>query len=322
MKFIGLTSGRLFIYGSLFTLGILLPFIVRSEYSIHLLILCCIWIMMTTGYNLLYGYTGALSFGHAAFIAIGAYTSTLLVMNFNVPWPLGMLSGGVMAAIIAALIGIPVLRLTGVYFAFVTIGFGEVTRLTIKNWESLTGGPYGIIEVPPMFESLTLTYIFVFLVMMFVFLVTHRIVHSRIGRAFIAIRENRDLAESIGINVANYRLLAYVLSAFFCGVGGAMMVHYLGYCYPELASIFLSVNLVLYTIIGGPGTLLGPTVAAFLFTLFPELFRFIGDYKALLYGVILVVVIIFAPRGLEPILRSLFSVITVRLKSMKVAKAK
>ena len=98
----------------------------------------------------------------------------------------------------------------------------------------------------------------------------HKIVHSRMGRALVAIRENKDMAESIGINIANYRLLAFVISAFICGVGGAMMAHYLRYCYPELASVFLSVNLMLYTIIGGPGTLLGPAVAAFLFTLFPE----------------------------------------------------
>ena len=133
---------------------------------------------------------------------------------------------------------------------------------------------------------------------------------------------DRDVAMSIGINVAKYRFLAYVISAIICGIGGAMLVHHLGYCYPSLCGIFSSVDLIVFTVVGGSGTIMGPVIAAFLFTLLPEAVHFIDAYRPLIHAIILVVVIISAPRGLEPILRSLFSAVGARIKSMKVAQAK
>jgi branched-chain amino acid transport system permease protein len=308
-------SLRNLIYGLLFALAVSLAFIIKSEYVIYILILSCIWIMMTTSYNLLMGYTGLLSLGQAAFMGIGAYASTLIVMNFNVPWPVGMLCAPIFAGLFAALIGLPVTKLRGAYFAFLTFGLGEITRLVIINWDSLTGGSFGIVGVPVMFDSLSTTYIFVFLLMVLVLLMAYRLAHSRIGRALLAIREDEAVAESVGINIARYTHLIYVISAAICGLGGAIMVHYISYCYPGLAQFWYSAYPLIYTVIGGPGYLMGPALIAFIFTALPEMFRFLGTYFPLAYGLLLVVVIVYLPNGLEPVLRSLYSRVVTSVKS-------
>jgi branched-chain amino acid transport system permease protein len=307
MKIVDMGSRKLAIYSLLFLLGLFLPLIVKSGYITHVLIICCIWIMMTTGYNLVLGYTGLFSFGHAGFIAIGAYSSTLLVMNYDLPWPVGLVFAGIMCAAFALLVGMVVLRLGGVYFAFITLGFGEIIRSLILILDNITEGHFGIPGVPPLFNSLTTTYMFAFMMMMLVFLLVYRIVHSRIGRALIAVRENPDVARSIGVNVTRYSLLAFVISAIICGVGGAMLVHYLSVCYPSLAQILTSVDLIIFTKLGGRGTIVGPAVAAFLFTFFPEIFRFVDEWRPLIYAITLVVVLLMAPMGLEPTVRSLIS---------------
>jgi len=228
-------------------------------------------------------------------------------MNYHLPWPVGLVFAGTMCAAFALVTGVVVLRLGGVYFAFVTLGFGEIIRILIFTLDDITEGFFGISSVPPMFDSLSKTYMFAFLMMMLVFLIVYRIVHSRIGKALVAIRENPTVAASIGVNVARYSLLAYVVSAVICGIGGAMLVHYLSICYPEIATILVSVDLIIFTKLGGRGTLLGPAIAAFLFTFFPEMFRFIDEWRPLIYAITLVVILLMAPMGLEPAIRSLLS---------------
>jgi len=307
MKVSGINYRKFAIYGVFFILGLSLPFIFSGGYITHVLIICCIWVMMATGYNLLLGYTGLFSFGHAGFVAIGAYSSTILVMTFNLPWLVGLIFAGVMCALFALFTGAPFLRLGGVYFAFITLGFAEIIRTLIILLDDITNGWFGITDVPALFDSLAATYIFAFLMMMFAFLIVYRIVHSRIGRALIAVRENPNVAASVGVNVARYSLLAYVVSAVICGIGGAMLVHYLGICYPEIALILVSIDLVIFTKLGGRGTLLGPAIAAFLFTFFPEMFRPIDEWRPLIYALTLVAVILLAPMGLEPLIRSLLA---------------
>jgi branched-chain amino acid transport system permease protein len=158
--------------------------------------------------------------------------------------------------------------------------------------------------------------------MMLVFLIVYRIVHSRIGRALIAVRENPDVAASIGVNVARYSLLAFIVSAVICGVGGAMLVHYLTICYPEIATILVSVDLVIFTKLGGRGTLIGPAIAAFLFTFFPEMFRPIDEWRPLIYAITLIVVLLLAPMGLEPAIRSLISRTVTYIKEKIFSRSK
>ncbi len=304
----------------LLIVGVLIPFVIESTFIVHLLILSFVWAMMAGGYNLLMGYTGLLSLGHAAFYAIGAYTSVILVKNLGIPWPLGMICAGVTAGIIAFLMGFLVLRLRGVYFAMVTFGFAEIIRLIIENWESMTGGVYGIIKVPPMFADVRFTYVFVMLLMVLVYFILYRIIHSHIGRAFIAIREDEDVAKSVGINVARYKTLSFVISAFIAGIAGSVMAHYFRYVYPDWAHFLKSADLLVYTVVGGSGSFIGPGLAATFFVLLPEFSRTIGHYQILIYGVILVLVIIFIPQGLEPIFRSLYNGLRNRIKRGRQAR--
>lgn len=290
------------VLGTLLLLALLVPFLTDNTFIIHLLILAFFWGTMTAGYNLLMGYTGLLSLGHAAFIAMGAYTSAIVARSLGLAWPIGIVAAGVICGITALLIGFLVLRLRGAYFAMVTFGFGEIVRLTIENWESLTGGVYGILKVPALFESIAYTYVFVLLFMALVYFVLHRIVHSYIGRALIAIREDEDVARASGINVARYKTFAFVVSAVICGMVGAIMTHYFRYVYPDWANFLKSANLLVYAVVGGAGHFVGPGIAAAFFTFLPEFSRAVGEYQLLLYGAILVFVIVVIPQGFEPLL--------------------
>lgn len=311
----GLSFYKLLIYGLLFAIVATLPFIIRSNFITHVLILCYIQIITIMSFNLLYGYTGLISLGHSAFYAVGGYTSALVVVNLNVPWPVGMLCAAIVAGIFAALLGLPILRLHHAYFMFATFAAAEVLRIIICNWEGLTRGVYGVLHIPPMFESLSIRYVFVFLMMMLSFLFVYRLVHSRIGRAFVTIRDNESVAASVGINVARYKLLSFVISGSMCGVAGAMTVHHLGNCYPELVGTMSSIYMALCTFIGGPGFLLGPPITGFLFTLLPHVFFFIRDYYSLFLAILIIVAIMLLPRGLEPIVRRRFSQLKAYIKS-------
>jgi branched-chain amino acid transport system permease protein len=310
-----LSHYKLLIYGLLFAIVAALPFIIKGNFITHVLILCYIQLITVMSFNLLFGYTGLISLGHSAFYAIGGYTSALVVINLNVPWPVGMLCAAIVAGIFAILLGLPIIRLHQAYLMFATFAAAEVVRIIISTWESVTHGVYGILHVPPMFESLSVTYVFVFVMMMLSFLFIYRLVHSRIGRAFVTIRDNESIAASIGINVTRYKLLSFVISGIMCGVAGAMTVHHLGNCYPELVGSTSSINMALYTIIGGPGFLLGPPITGFIFTLLPHILFFIRDYYALFLAILIILAVLFMPNGLEPILRRRYVELKARIKS-------
>jgi branched-chain amino acid transport system permease protein len=287
--------------------GLSVPFLTESTFIVHLLILSFLWAMMTAAYNLLMGYAGLLSLGHATFYAIGAYTSALMVKKLGVAWPVGMLCAALITGLVSALLGLFVLRLKGAYFAMVTFGLAEITRHVIENWEGLTGGVYGLIRIPPLFESIRLSYVFIFLLMVLVYLFIHRILRTGVGRALISIRENEALSRSAGINAPYYKRLAFVISAMICGVAGSASTHYLGFAYPEFAHFLHSASLLVYTVAGGPGYLLGPGVAAVFFTFLPEFSRSIGNIQLLVYGMVLIGVIVLVPGGLEPVLHGRWS---------------
>lgn len=295
------------IVGILLAIGLAIPFLTDNTFIVHLLILAFLWGTMAAGYNLLMGYTGLLSLGHAAFLAVGAYTSVIMATKLGLPWPVGMLCAGIICGIFAFLLGFLVLRLKGAYFAMVTLGFGEIVRILIENWEDLTSGVYGVLRVPPLFDDIRFTYIFILLLMAAILFVLYRLIHSYAGRCLIAIREDEDVARVAGIDVARYKTLAFVVSAVVCGIMGAAMVHYFKYVYPDWASFLKSANLLVYTVVGGAGFFVGPLIAAAFFVFLPELSRVVGDYQLLLYALILVLFIIFIPQGLEPILRGFFA---------------
>jgi branched-chain amino acid transport system permease protein len=299
-------------------LGLLLltaPAWVWNPYYVHILIMAGIFAILALSLNLLLGYTGQLSLGHAAFFGIGAYTSALLALRLNWPGWAGLVAAVVLAGIAGYGIGKISLKLRGAYFVLVTISFAGVIYLVSVNWMELTNGPLGLPGVPPLevtipgllnlsFRSKPAYYYVVLTVAAGAYFVCSRLVHSRIGRAFIALRENEALAESVGINVTRYLVLAAVVSAAMAGAAGSLYAHYTRFVSPEVFLFTYTITMVIMVVGGGKGTLAGPVVGAVLFTALPEALREATSWQwqMLLYGILLILTVFFLPKGVVPAL--------------------
>jgi branched-chain amino acid transport system permease protein len=292
---------------------LLLPAVTQDPYLLHILILSFLFGSLATSWNLLVGYTGIFTFGHQAFFGIGAYTSALLAVNAGVsPW-IGMWIGGIGAAFTGALIALPALRIKSVpHVAIVTLAFAEIVRITASNLTGLTRGELGL-AVPgmstlnlPFFGSIGFTaatklsyYYLALIALILIVLFIRWLVHSPTGLALKAMRDSQDAAESLGVNLTLYKLLAFALSSFLGGVIGALYAHYVLILTPISAiGIELMIQIVAMTLVGGVGTLYGPALGAFLLTLGLESLRALGDYRLMIYGLLLVLLIIFLPKGL------------------------
>ena len=279
-----------------------------SPYHLHILIMAGIFAILALSLNLLLGYTGQLSLGHAAFFGIGAYTSALLALKLEWSFWLALPCAAVASGIAGWAIGRLALKLRGAYFVLVTISFAGVISLVSINWMELTNGPLGLPGVPPpdfgpwSLRTKRAYYYLVLAAAAFTYLVCHRLVHSRIGRALVALRENEPLAESVGIDGTRYLVLAAVVSAALAGVAGSLYAHYTRFVSPEVFLFTYTVTMVIMVIAGGQGTLLGPVIGALLFTALPEALReaVAWQWQMLAYGVVLVVLVFFLPRGIVP----------------------
>jgi len=284
-----------------------------SPYVVHILVLVLFFAYLGTAWNILGGYAGQFSFGHAAFFGLGAYTSTLLLVRAGVsPW-LGFWAGGLVAAAFGCFAGSLAFRygLRGPYFALVTLAFAEMLRLIAVNWMGI-GGPMGIlIPLPPGGDSWwrlqfreKLPYYYVMLGLLAVALwLTRRLERSRLGYTLAAIRENEDAAEASGVDTRRAKLSAMALSAFLTALGGTFYAQYFSFVDPTLAfGVPVSVEILLRPIVGGPGTLAGPLLGSLVLTPLSELTRWAirgrPGVDLMIYGAILVLVITFLPRGL------------------------
>jgi branched-chain amino acid transport system permease protein len=286
-----------------------LPLLLSGEYPRHLLVLSLMFALLATGLNLTMGYVGYLPFGYLIFFAIGAYTSTLLAIHAGVSFWLGVPAAGLVSAVFAVGIGAPSLRLRGPYFAITTLAFAEIGVLVLNNWTEVTHGPMGIPGVPRPILPLTdgsfifdngLSWYYLMLGILAITLVlVHRLIHSRIGDALIAIRENEDLAEAIGIPSFRYKLLGFTLSAAIAGCAGSAYAHYFTIVSPELAGFYFIITTFTMVIIGGQGTLAGPVLGAIVFTLLPELLRAAKLWRMVFFGALMLAGIVFLPRGLK-----------------------
>ena len=285
------------------------PWWVANPYHLHVLIMAGVFTILALSLNLLLGYTGQLSLGHAAFFGIGAYTSALLSLpplqwSFWLALPAAALASGLAGWGIGRL----ALKLRGAYFVLVTISFAGVVSLVSINWMELTNGPLGLPGVPPpslgpwTLRTKSAYWYLVLATAALAYFVCHRLVGSRIGRAFVALRENEPLAESVGIDGTRYLVLAAVISAAMAGVGGSLYAHYTRFVSPEVFLFSYTVTMVIMVIAGGQGTLAGPVVGALLFTALPEALReaMAWQWQMLAYGVILIVCVFFLPRGIVP----------------------
>lgn len=260
---------------------------------------------------MLTGFTGQLSLGHAAFFGIGAYTTALLNTRAGMQFALCMIGSVLITALFGIILAVPALKVKGSYLALLTMGFGEVVRIVMINWTPVTNGTAGIlgIESPVIlgftFDTLKKYY---FLIMVFVILgilYQNIIIHTRIGRAFVAIREDNEAAELTGINVTGYKIRAFVLSAIYCGAAGCLYAMMIKYVSPDTFTSNISSVILWTAIVGGFGTVAGPVLGGIIMQVLPEALRFLGDWRLVVYGVILLVVILRFPGGLYPYIQKL-----------------
>ncbi len=281
-----------------------------TDYPLHLINISGIWIILALSVGLLQGYVGEISMGHAAFYGIGAYASVLLTMKGGFPFWVSLPISALVTTAFGFLIGLVSLRLRGPYFAICTLGFGEIIRLIFVNWRDLSGGPDGITGIPaptpiPLpfggafaFDTKMANYYLIYTLVLLTVLAMYRLIYSRTGKAFMALREDHLYAECIGINVMRYKKLAFLVSTFFAGIGGCLYAHYEHFISPYSFTTGQSFDLVIMVIVGGMGTIIGPILGAILLTLVPELLHAIKDYRMVIYGLMLMLVIIYLPHGL------------------------
>jgi branched-chain amino acid transport system permease protein len=291
-------------------LALTVPLWLANPYYVHVLIMAGIFAILALSLNLLLGYTGQLSLGHAAFFGIGAYASALLTLKLGWSFWLGLPAGVGLAAAAGWAIGRLALKLRGAYFVLVTISFAGVIALVAQNWMDLTNGPLGLPGVPaPELGPWSLRtkgayYELVLAAAALAWVVCRRLVRSRIGRALVALRENEPLAESVGVDATHYLVLAAVVSAALAGLAGVLYAHYTRFVSPEVFLFTYTVTMVIMVVAGGKGTLAGPLVGALLFTALPEALRetVAWQWQMVAYGLILVLLVFFLPRGIVPTL--------------------
>ncbi|MFV8987544.1 high-affinity branched-chain amino acid ABC transporter permease LivM [Serratia fonticola] len=330
---VGARTSLRWILPLLVVLALLFPFM-ATKYLLTVAILGLIYVLLGLGLNIVVGLAGLLDLGYVAFYAIGAYGLALgyqyLGLGFWAMLPLGAL----MAALAGALLGFPVLRMHGDYLAIVTLGFGEIIRLVLNNWVSLTGGPNGV-SVPaptlfglefgrrakeggvPIHEFLGITYnpnlkfIFIYvvlcLVVLLVLFVKHRLTRMPIGRAWEALREDEIACRSLGLNHVLVKLSAFMMGASTAGIAGVFFATYQGFVNPTSFTFFESALILAIVVLGGMGSTIGVVLAAFVLTVAPELLRSFAEYRVLLFGVLMVLMMIWRPRGLVRISRSSFT---------------
>jgi branched-chain amino acid transport system permease protein len=305
-----------------------LPLVVTLPYFLHLIILALIWVVLSQGQNLIQGFTGYVSIAQAGFMGIGAYSSTLLSVKLGWPVWATMAAAPVLTAAFAVVAGYPSLRVKGHYFAIVTLAYNMVIFIVLTTWVSLTGGEAGISNVPRPTDIVVGGFAWKFgerigyyyLVLAAAAAATALcalILHSRVGRVLVAIRQNETLIEAAGVQTWRYKLLAFVVSASLAGVAGALYAHFIGFLNPDAFGVDHSLNAILAVILGGSGTLAGPVVGAFAVVFLPEYLRVAETYRLVMYGFILVAATIFMPRGLVPLLGASAHAAWARIRAPK-----
>jgi branched-chain amino acid transport system permease protein len=300
-----------------------------DEYFLSVANLVFVAIIGAIGLNILVGYTGQVSIGHGAFMSVGAYTAANLAIRLGSPWPVNLLAGGLMAALVGAVVGIPSLRIKGLYLAIATLAGQVIIEWTINHVTFISGGVQASIEVPrPRLGSMVLgtqrdMYYFLLVFVVLAVVGTMNLVRSRIGRAFIAIRDQDIAAEIIGINIFRYKLLAFAISSFYAGVTGVLYTYFLGIANYEQFQIGVSIDYLAMIIIGGLGSVLGSIFGATFVTLLPIVIRrtmeafggvffspqtvlnLIPNLRLMLFGALIIFFLIVEPEGLNRLWRNI-----------------
>jgi branched-chain amino acid transport system permease protein len=284
---------------------IVLPFVLQNinDYFIHIAITIGVYIILSLSLNVIVGYAGQFALGHAAFYGIGAYVSALAMVNLNMSFWIALPLAAIGTGVFGILLGSPVMRLKGDYLGIVTLGFGEIVRMIFVNWVKLTKGPMGIPGIPSpeifgyTFSSKIDFYFLILLLAVLTIFTINRVIHSGIGLNLLTVREDETVAKSIGIKPAKYKLLAFALGAFFAGAAGAFWASYISFISPDAFKYADSVNILAMVVLGGTASIPGSILGASILTIAPEILRYASDYRMMLLGIAIVLMMIFKPSG-------------------------
>ena len=309
-----LLKDRRFIIPALITVSVLavaFPF-VFSLYQTNIMITALIYVLLGLGLNIVVGVAGLLDLGYAAFYAVGAYSYALLNYHYGLSFWTVLAIGAGLAALFGIILGFPVLRLRGDYLAIVTLGFGEIIRLILENWNEFSFGPSGIANIPrPGFfgvemnlEQATIYIYFVMIALsLFTIFVVNRLQNSRIGRAWIALREDEVACQAMGIDKRKTKLMAFALGATWAGFAGVVFAAKTTFINPASFTLWESINILCVVVLGGMGSIVGVIVGAFVLILLPEYLRFLSEYRILAFGAVLVMMMVFRPGGIVETVR-------------------
>jgi len=267
-----------------------------DNYILRLMKQIGIFIIAALGLNLILGFTGQFTMGHAAFMSIGAYGSAIMTKNFNMPFPIALIVGVILAAILAALIGYPILRLKGDYLAICTLGFGEIVKVIIQNVDYV-GGARGISSIPTK-----TSFLIVFIGVALCYAILKNLIHSSKGRAIMSVREDEIAAEAMGINSTKYKMISFIIGSSMAGLAGGLYAHFNTFIDPASFNFAKSIELITYVVLGGMGSLSGTVLGTSILIYLPEALRGLSsvfkDYRMLIYAFLLVLMMIFRPQGI------------------------
>ena len=272
---------------TLLSLGII------NAYYKQILMTICINIILALSTNLIINYTGQLTLGHSAFMAIGAYTCAYLQIKTGMPFFLALFCGSAVAAVFGFLVGLPTLRLKGDYLAITTLGFCQIVVVVFQNIPAL-GGAQGLAGIPPK-----TTFAWVFFSVVATIAVLHNVVHANQGRAMIAVREDEVAAEAMGINTTRYKIMAFTIGAFFAGLAGGLYASLMMFIDPNSFNFLKSIDFVIYVVLGGTGGFAGCIAATGILTLLPEVLRFLNDLRMVIYPLLLIVIMILRVKNIR-----------------------
>jgi len=291
------------ILGSAGVLAIALPLLLMKSgiidpYTTRILTMGGVNAIMAMSVNMIVGITGQLSLGQAGFLAIGAYSCIFFNFDVGLPLPLAALCAVIVTTLAGFLIGFPVLKLTGDYLAIVTLGFGEIIRVVFINLKALTGGPNGRTFPTVIVMNGELAFILTTITLIVILALLQNFLRSSYGRAIKACREDEIAANANGITIFRYKMLGFVIAAFIAGIGGCLYAMVNGFVKPDMAQFLRSIDFLIYVVLGGMGSMTGSILSAYVLTYLQEFLRFLQDYRLLIYPVILILVMLFRPKGL------------------------
>jgi len=292
---------------------LVIPIVVRSEYIIYILTLGFILSILSVGYNLMYGYTGILNFFWGASYCIGAYTSALITLKWGIPVWIAIVLSGLCSMGVSVLVSVVGFRLSDFFFWMITWLFAWLVGLLVYNEAEITGGPMGLKSIPPPepilginFNNYTSYYYLALCMLLLSVFIIHKIVKSNFGKVFISIREDALLSECAGHNTFLYKILSASFGSFFAGLAGSLYAHFIQYLHPSILGIWTTLEIICYLVVGGIGTALGPIIGTILMIFVSEFLRITTEIRMILFGLIIVIAVIGAPKGIWGTIKSKF----------------